>query len=42
MDRQDQVANWLTLPPSFAVPLGAIGVAVLSFLLSSLTISVLW
>jgi hypothetical protein len=38
----DQITNWLTLHPSFMMPARAVGVAVLSFLLSNLTITVLW
>jgi hypothetical protein len=38
----DNVASWLALRPSFILPVRAIGVATFSFLLSSLTITVLW
>jgi hypothetical protein len=39
---RDSVLNWLELHPTFMIPVRTIGVAVLSFLLSSLTITVLW
>ena len=38
----DNVANWLAFHPTLIVPIRVVGVATLSFLLSSLTITVLW
>lgn len=38
----DNVSTWLALHPTFLMPVRAIGVATLAFLLSSLTITVLW
>ncbi|WP_156042131.1 hypothetical protein [Bradyrhizobium sp. URHD0069] len=38
----DSVLNWLELHPNFMMPVRIVGVVVLSFLLSSLTVTVLW
>ena len=38
----DQVVSWLAAHPHFLMPVRTAGVATLAFLLSSLTITVLW
>jgi hypothetical protein len=39
---RDPIVNWIISHPSFATPIKTAGVATLAFLLSSLTITVLW